>query len=334
MVGSNNIKYYIHLIRPINIAVLTLTLLLFRYCIIDVELYTLYDFKPYLNGFSFYILLLTTIFVTAGGYVINDIFDVETDAINKPGKNIIGDKIDDNQAFNFYLFLSTVAVIGSFILMFTSGQMKISSLPIFIIALLYVYASTFKKMMIGNIVISLCAALPIIFLSTYELRLNPFDSASVILFTQGIGLAAMVYGTFAFLTTWIRELIKDIEDIEGDDYIGARTIPIVMGVRGTKVLIIFIQLLTLSFILAIAYYLLAADIVYGFYGLALMLVLPLIFQIGLVAWAKSPRQFKWASWMGKLHMVLGVLTLLYFSSGTAPYLLNQMFNFFMQVIKS
>lgn len=335
MVGSKNIKHYIQLIRPVNIAVLALTILLFRFCIIDVALYRLYDFQPYLNDLSFYILLLTTIFVTAGGYVINDIFDTETDAINKPGKNIIGDKIDDDQAFNYYLFLSSMGVVGSFALMFTSGQMKISTLPIFIIILLYVYASTFKKMMvIGNIVVSICAALPILFLSVYELRINPFDPAAVILFTQGIGLAAVVYGFFAFLTTWIRELIKDVEDMEGDDYIGARTLPIVIGIKGTKALILFIQLLTLSFILAITYYLLAAKIAVAFYGIVLMLILPLVLQIGWVIWATTPKQFKWASLTGKVHMVLGVLTLLYFSNGTAPYLFDKMFNFFIQVYNS
>lgn len=326
-------KYYIQLIRPVNILVLALTMLLFRYCIIDVQSYRMYDFLPYLNNVSFYILLFTTLLVAAGGNVINDIYDVDTDQINKPDKLIVGKHLDDKKAFNFYMILSGLAVAGSFVLMYTSGQMKISMLPIIVIVLLYLYASTFKKMMlIGNVVIAMCAALPIILLSIYELRINEFDTAVIILFTQGIGLAALVYGTFAFLTTLIREIIKDVQDTEGDDVIGARTFPIVFGIKPSKALIVLLQLLTLTIILSITYYFLVFKLSFAFYGVVLMMILPLLVQIGLVIWAKTPVQFKWASEAGKIHMVLGISTMLFFANGTAPHIFNQMFNFISQLL--
>ncbi len=333
MVGSRSLTHYFRLVRPINLAVVALTMLLFRYCIIDVKLYRLYDFVPYLSNFSFYILLIITLLVTAGGYVINDIFDVETDFVNKPEKIIVGKYLNDNQAFSFYYGLTVSAVLGSFLLMFTSGQMKISMLPIFIIAVLYVYASTFKRMpFIGNLIVSACAALPILLLSAFELRINEFDPAAVILFTQGIGLAALVYGTFAFLTNLIRELAKDIEDLEGDDYSGARTLPIVIGTGKAKVIILFIQLLTLIPILAITYYVLTANIAVAFYGISVSLIFPLLIQIFLTVAAKTPKQFGKVSLIGKIHMFLGVCTLLYFCNGTAPHFFNQLFNFYARML--
>lgn len=326
-------KYYIQLIRPVNILVVALTLILFRYCIIDVASYRLYDFLPYMSSVSFYVLLFTTLFVAAGGYVINDIYDVDTDQINKPDRVIVGKHISDTQAFNFYLILTGIGIVGSFILMYTTKQMKISSIPIFVSVLLYIYASTFKRMvLIGNIVISLCTALPIILLSFYELRINDFDTAVVIRFTEGIGLAAILYSLFAFLTTFIRELIKDVQDIEGDDFAGMKTFPIITNITASKILILAVQTLTLFIILFIAYFFLAASYSLAFYGTIGLLVLPLLIQIGLVIWAKQAHQFKWASLAGKAHMVLGILTLLYFSTGTAPLIFNMLFNFVAQTL--
>lgn len=333
MAQYNSMIHYIRLIRPLNVAVVALTMLLFRYCIIDVENYRMYDFLPYMNTLSFYILLVTTMLITAGGYVINDIYDVETDQINKPDKLIVGKHIEDKDAFNYYLILTGLGIIGSFALMYTTKQMKISMLPIIVAVLLYLYASTFKKMMLlGNVVVAMCAALPIILLSIYELRINQFDTAVIVLFTQGIGLSALVYATFAFLTTLIREIIKDVEDMEGDDVIGARTFPIVAGINASKALIVLTQLITLTIILLITYYFLVFKLSFAFYGIVLMMLLPLLVQIGLVIRAKTPEQFKWASLTGKIHMVTGVLTLLFFYSGTAPYIFNQMFNFVSQLL--
>lgn len=319
---------YLKLVRPINLIVVALTLLLFRYCIIDVESYKLYDFKPYLSDLSFYILFITTLLVTAGGYVINDIYDVDTDQINKPDRLIVGKQIDDSKAFNFYLILSALGVLGSFLLMYTTKQMKISSIPIFVIFLLYIYASTFKRMaLVGNIVIAICTALPIILVSFYEMKISNFDTAVVIRFTEGIALAALVYSVFAFLTTFIREIIKDVQDMEGDDFVGFKTFPIITSINASKTLIVFLQLLTLAILLFISYFFLAASYSTAFYGGVVMLVLPLMIQIGLVIWANRPEDFKWASLAGKVHMFLGVLTLIYFSTGTAPLIFTMLFNF-------
>jgi len=332
MVQPTNMKYYLQLVRPVNLVVLTLTMLLFRYCIIDAESYALYDFVPYLKDSAFYILLATTILVAAGGYVINDIFDIETDRVNRPDRLIVGQHIDEKKAFNFYFGLTIAGVAGSFLLMYLTKNIKVSSIPMITIILLYLYATTFKKMtLMGNVVIALCSALPIILLSIYELRINQFDTAVIILFTQGIGLAAMVYATFAFMTTLIREIIKDVEDMKGDDAIDARTFPVIAGINASKALILILQFITLFLIGLIGYYLLAFKLAIPFYGYVLCLLLPLLVQIALVIQARQPEQFRWASTAGKVHMFLGVLTMLYFYNGLAPYFFNQLFNYIAQL---
>ncbi|MCO5248319.1 MAG: geranylgeranylglycerol-phosphate geranylgeranyltransferase [Chitinophagales bacterium] len=331
--ASNRMIHYLKLVRPVNLVVLALTMILFRYCIIDVEIYKFFDFKPYMSDWSFYILLFTTLVIAAGGYVINDIFDVDTDQVNRPEKMLIDTQIESSSAFTFYKILSAMGVIGSIALMVTTKEIKVSMLPIFVLVVLYLYASTIKKIfLLGNVVIAMCTALPIVILSFYELRINPLDTATVILFTQGIGLSALLYSIFAFLTTLIREIIKDIQDIEGDDVADIKTFPVLAGILPAKVLVFLIQLITLAPLLLIAYYFLVFSLPRQFYAVIFMLILPLLVQIGLVIWAKTSPQFKWPSLVGKIHMLLGVLTLLYFSNGTAPHEFNKMFNFFAQVL--
>lgn len=321
------IKHYVRLVRPVNLGVLALTMLLFRYCIVDVDVLEMYGFKPYLSNVAFWVLLLVTLLVAAGGYVINDIMDVDTDRINRGERLIVEQHIDENKAFQFYKWLTGLAVLGSFLLMGLSKQAKISSIPILVIVLLYLYAQIFKRMaLVGNIVVAVCAALPVILIMLYEMKINEFDSSVIILITRGVGLAALFYGLFAFLTTLIREIIKDMEDVEGDMAIDAQTIPIAWGTTAGKVIVVFVQLLTMGLLSFAGLYLLAIRAKWPFYGFIVLLILPLLIQLILVMLAKTPEQFKRAGDLGKWHMLSGVLSMLYFMSGSAPHFFNELVN--------
>jgi 4-hydroxybenzoate polyprenyltransferase len=308
-----------------NLAVLALTMLLFRFCIVDAKTYELYEFKPYLSDIGFYVLLMVTLLVAAGGYVINGIMDVDTDRINREGRLIIDQHLSEQQAFTFYKLLVGLAVTGSVLLMFLTGQYKISGIPLIILVVMYLYAQIFKRMgLAGNLVVAVCAALPVLLIALYEFKINDFDSSVVILITKGIGLAAFAYGLFAFLTTLSREIIKDMEDVEGDLAIDARTLPISAGFTFSKTLVIIVQLLTLVLLVLVALFLLALRAEWPFYGLIAILILPLLIQMALVIFAKTPEHYRNASTAGKIHMLLGVLSMLYFYSGSAPQFFNEL----------
>jgi 4-hydroxybenzoate polyprenyltransferase len=322
--------HYLKLVRPLNLLVLALSMLLFRYMIVEVPMkmpnghwesyYLMYGFKSYLSSFGFYVLLLLTLLVAAGGYVINDIMDVEADRINKPDKLLIEKHIPEERAFTFYKVLVGLSVLLSIVLIVETGQMKISGIPLLVTVVLYLYAQLFKRMaLVGNFIIAVCAALPFFLIALYDLRINEFDVGMIIAITRSIGLAALFYGGFAFLTTLIREIIKDMEDVEGDLAIDARTLPIAIGIVWTKVVVVLLQLITTGLLSVVALYFLAVRAPQPFYGLTILMILPILVQLVLVFVAKDPARFRLAGNIGKLHMLLGVLSMLYFRTGVGAF---------------
>jgi len=322
--------HYLKLVRPINLLVLALSMLLFRYMFVEVPMkmpngqwesyYLMYGFKSYLSSFGFYVLLLLTLIVAAGGYVINDIMDVEADRINKPDKLLIEKHISEQKAFTFYKILVGLSVVLSIVLIVDTGQMKISGLPLLVTVILYLYAQLFKRMaFVGNFIIAVCAALPFLLIALYDLRINEFDVGMIISITRSIGMAALFYGGFAFLTTLIREIIKDMEDVEGDLAIDAQTLPIAIGITWTKVIVVLLQVLTTGLLLVVALYFLAVRAPQPFYGLMVLMVLPLLVQLIVVLLAKDAARFRLAGNIGKVHMLLGVLSMLYFRTGVGAF---------------
>lgn len=320
--------HYLKLVRPLNLLVLALTMILFRYCLADVASYELYQFKSYLSSAGFWSLLVTTLLVAASGYVINDIFDVETDEINKPERVIVGKQINDNAAFNFYKLLCFLSVVGAGALAYFGGNTKFASIPIMVLVLLYLYAQNFKSMaFVGNVIIALCAALPILLIAMYDFRINEYDSNVVVMLTRGIGLSAVFYALFAFLTTLTREIIKDIEDIEGDESTGCRTLPIVAGIKKAKLAAAFVQFLTIVLLAIIAVYFNTIHLPIHMLILIVVLILPVIVQSFVMFRGKSSKDYQLAGNIGKIHMLLGVLSMLYFYSGSGPFFFDQLTNY-------
>lgn len=320
--------YYLKLVRPLNLVVLALTMILFRYCLADVASYELYQFKSYLSSAGFWSLLITTLLVAASGYVINDIFDVETDQINKPEKVIVGTHLTDNAAFNFYKLLCFLSVVGAGALAYFGGNTKFASIPFMVLVLLYLYAQNFKSMaLVGNIIIGICAALPVLLIAMYDFKINEYDSNVVVMLTRGIGLSAVFYAVFAFLTTVIREIIKDMEDKEGDESTGSRTLPIVLGVKASKWVVLLFQILTVALLSIVSVYFYTIHLPVFMMVSIVVLIVPVLIQSIVMFRAKSSKDFKLAGNIGKVHMLLGVLSMLYFYSGSGPFFFDQLTNY-------
>jgi len=191
---------------------------------------------PALNDLEFFFFVFTTISIAASGYIINDIYDVETDKINKSGKLIIGEIIKVETAIIFYFLLNTIALFSGIYLAIIIGKPLYSLIFVYCIFFLWRYSRSMKKaFLIGNLHVGILTALVLINTALFDIIPNIHfpgnESGRMIL------KIILVYSLFSFFLTLIREFVKDIEDKEGDMAINAKTLVIVLGVKKTKFII-------------------------------------------------------------------------------------------------
>lgn len=237
---------FLNLIRWKNLFLIALTQILIKYALLepfDVVAFTL-------NDFGFGLLVIATLCIAAAGNIINDIYDVETDLVNKPKKVLIGNKISEKNAFSFYIIFTIVGVCIGFYLSNLIGRTGFSSIFVIISALLYIYATYLKQTtLIGNIIISFLVAMSLIIVGLFELLpvITEQNRDTQLTFFKII----FDYAIFAFMLSLLREIIKDVQDVNGDYKQGMKTLPIVIG-RERTLKVVFI----LSFIplFAVTYY--------------------------------------------------------------------------------
>ena len=276
--------------------------------LVKYALFPAFTIDTTLNPLNFFLLILATLSIAAGGYIINDIYDIETDAINKPNKVTIGTKISESIANKLYILFTFIGVCLGFYLSHKVGRPPFFGLFVIIAASLYVYASYLKQIAVaGNIVVSILVALSLLIVGIFELiPAITIQNETV----QSTMLEVLTdYAIFAFLINFIREIVKDIEDVDGDHKVGMQTLPILFGKARTSKVTMALTLITIIIIVyyvttflymhveAIAYYLIAV-------------VGPLIYIAIKMFTAESNAQFKHISFMLKIVMIFGMLSML------------------------
>lgn len=250
-----------------------------------------------LDGLTFWTLCFGTVCIAGAGNVINDILDVEIDLINKKNQVIIGRFISIQAAWKLYFFLNILALVLA---------IALTSIDLFCffsgaIVLLYFYSSLWKRQaLIGNLIVAFLCAWVVI-----EFWWFSYDCLTI--YWQGILLA---YTIFAFLSTLLRELVKDLEDLEGDKQEGCQTLAIQKGTSFVKK-VLFILLVFLFLVLiaeACFFYAYAAYLAFAY--LIIALIFPLFYLMKIVSAAKVASDFGRISRFIKLYMLLGLLLLL------------------------
>ncbi|MFW5792934.1 MAG: geranylgeranylglycerol-phosphate geranylgeranyltransferase [Bacteroidota bacterium] len=293
---------------------------LFRYCIIEPILLK-NGFSFGLSDFEFFLLVFATVLVTAAGYAINDYFDLKTDRINKPHKIILGKKLSRRKAIFSHSFLNIIAVLIGVYLAYRVNFWSLSAIFVIIPTLLFFYSIRYKrKFFIGNFIVSVLAAFVIAIVWIFEFQaiaIKPnVDVNQLRESTALIGHFLRIYALFAFLTTLLREVVKDIEDIKGDVKIGCKTIPIVSGVRNCKNFLIILSVIIILFTGYFQILMLSQENPYNmlFLYLLLLVQIPLILTINKIHIAKEKLDYNIISKLVKFIMISGIFSmfLLYF----------------------
>lgn len=293
----------LNLIRWKNLLMIALVQLLIKYALLEP-----FEANIMFNWFGISLLILATLCLAAAGNIINDIYDVETDLINRPSKIIVGKRVSEKTAYNLFIAFNVIGILIGFYLSHLVGRSGFFALFVIISALLYVYASYLKQtLLIGNIVISLLVSMSILVVGLFELlpAITPQNQPTQLFFFKIL----LDYALFAFVINLVREMAKDLEDIDGDHKAGMNTLPIAIG-RDRAVKVLFV--LTLLPLIGVVYYMMTymykQPIAVGYF--LLFVIAPLLYVSIKSFSAKNKKEFHHISNMLKLVMLFGMLSLL------------------------
>jgi len=303
---KNPIIAFFKLIRIENLLIIAITQWCIKYLI----------FAP-INEFSkftptlFTISLISTILIAAAGYIINDYFDVKTDKINRPETVVIDVTIKRRWAMILHIILNGIALLLGLYLALKCHSLKLLMFQLLSILLLWFYSTHFKKqLLIGNIVVSLLTATIPLMPMVYEYYLiggiSSLTSFLIGDFIKTLVIIVLGYSAFAFLTSFAREVIKDMEDYKGDIQTGCKTMPIVWGMITSKVVTFFLIVITIGLLFLASFKFYKEQQLIAVYYILGLVVLPLIILLFQTMRAKTSKDFKMASLLLKFTMLFGI----------------------------
>ena len=300
------------IIRLPNLLIIILAQILIRYFIIEPFL-GLQNVAPALSTFHFYLLVFTSILIAAAGYMINDYYDVDSDRINRPEKVVIGKNIKFSTVTYLYYGLNAIAGLIGFYLAISVGFFQLGLVFIIIMIMLWYYSSRWQmKILWGNIVVALLSGFTIYIVWLFEFFALRQQVDVFIEAVRAIDMInAFVWGYFAFalLTTMIREVIKDMQDIAGDTKVGFRTLPVVKGISAGKKLGYVFVLITIFSLGLAQYFLFSEGFRSAFWFLLASVQVLLIYLFVKLIPAKNVTDFRFLSMVTKIIMVAGILSM-------------------------
>lgn len=291
-----------------NLLFIALTQILFVYCVVQ-PLYVAAGKVPAVHGSTFWLLCLSSVLVAAAGYIINDYFDLNIDLINKPDKLVVEKIIPRRWTIVLHLVLSAAGILIGFYIDFTTPIIFLSVANAVCVFLLFVYSiSLKKKLLIGNVLISLLTAWVVLVITWCEFISYPH--------IRGVDVAKLtrytfLYAGFAFVISIIREVIKDMEDIEGDRKYSCTTMPIVWGIRASKIFVAVWLVVLISVLIALQFYVLAFKWWISAVYCLVFVIAPLINIFRDLFAANVPKDFHRLSTKVKLVMFTGILSIIF-----------------------
>jgi 4-hydroxybenzoate polyprenyltransferase len=340
----NPVIAFIKLIRLPNLLIIVLTQYAIRFGIIYPFIYK-FSGGQVINGvglqmteLDFFLLSLSTVMIAAAGYIINDYFDVRVDRVNRPDKIIVGKHLKRRIAMGSHVVINSIAIIIAGYLAYRIGEWKLIFIQILSAGALWYYSIIFKKqVLMGNVVVALLAGLVPFVSGLYELFLQhasidstvntllfymevdtPFDqieySFKVVL--RNIMYWVLGFSLFAFMSTMVREIIKDIEDYEGDKKYFSNTLAVVYGKEKSKLVAQLIAIIMIALIGYLQYIQLQSKDMASFMYFLFAIQVPLAYVIYKLKLAKEKIDYTKLSRTMKIIMLMGIVYTAFFYYST------------------
>lgn len=305
---------FFQLIRSLNLFFIVLTQVLFYYFIFPFAFAPQPAIHQMITPAYFWLISLASILIAGAGYIINDYFDLNIDQVNKPGRLLVDRVIKRRWTILWHWLFSFAGVAISlyvgwkirhdFILGFANAGC---------VLMLLLYSTTFKrKLLLGNIIISLLTAWVIMVLFVAEWQVYTINIPEHRDVMSRLFKLAVVYSGFAFIISLVREVVKDIEDMEGDARYGCKTMPIVWGVNVSKMFVAVWLVVLIASILLMQIYVLQYRWWWSVLYSVAAIVAPLVWILKKLYAASSKEDFHQLSGAIKFVMLTGILSMIFF----------------------
>ncbi|MBS1612751.1 MAG: geranylgeranylglycerol-phosphate geranylgeranyltransferase [Bacteroidetes bacterium] len=306
------ITAFLKLIRIVNLLIIALSLYLFYYLIlVPVHADKLQTSLVPFTNFEFALFTISVMLIAAAGNVINDYYDHELDREYKPERPLAQGIFSLDAAMYIHAVLAFGGIGIGFYLGWNNSNYKLVYIYIICVILLYVYSAYLKKIaLVGNLVVSALAGFVFVLLLLFEanlLNMIHFENAGFVF--SILKFQVMFYGGFAFITTLLREIVKDLEDYEGDAAYDINTLPVAYGVTFAKAVALFVAAILLTAVGYFAYNFHQSGALYHGMYLTGAVALPTIAVIAVLAKAKQKQDYAKVSMLVKVVMLLGILSI-------------------------
>lgn len=276
---------FIRISRSQNLVMLALTQYFTAYFLVDVH----HSRQAYLLDIDLFMLVASTVMIAAAGYMINDYYDVKIDFINKPQRVVVGTVLRRRIVIAAHVVLTLLGILMGGYLSWKVGIIHLSAA-----FLLWWYSNQLKRYpFIGNFSIAALSGLAIAVIGFY------YQQQQFLVFT---------YALFAFSISLLREIIKDMEDVQGDESFGCQTLPIVWGISRTKILLYVLSGFFIFLLFFLSGTLGNRTLIIYF----LLLIAPIAYFITKLVYADTKRDFAYLSDFCKLLMLSGILSMAFF----------------------
>jgi 4-hydroxybenzoate polyprenyltransferase len=280
--GNFSLKGILKMVRWPNLLIIAVSQYLSAIFLIGPS----HSYLTYVYDPQLFLICLGTVLIAAGGYIINDYYDVKIDYINKPGKVVVGNLLKRRVAMFIHVGLNILGVIMGLLV-----SLKIAAINVLAAIWLWGYSNQLKRMaFVGNLSVAILSAMAIAIIGIHY---QPQENL------------IYIYSIFAFYVSIIREIIKDIEDLKGDATFGCQTLPVVWGIRSTKKLVfLLIVLFSISMVLMAGE--IKSERVYIYFAVMILPALAFVYKL----WtADTIRHFRNLSMYLKLFMLLGIISM-------------------------
>jgi 4-hydroxybenzoate polyprenyltransferase len=313
------LKGFAGLVRWPNLLIIILTQVLLRYGVLKTFLYS-GDLSVVSGLLEFALLVAATVFIAAGGYIINDYFDVAIDKVNRPDKMVIERLILPRTAYILYWVITGMGVLCGFVLAVLLKSVSYGLIFHWLAIILYIYSLRYKRtFLLGNLIVAFLSAMVVLMVWLTDflfLRANPDSFVLVINYLKPCATFVIGYSLFAFFITLFREMIKDIEDAEGDRAHGSSTLPVLYGTGTAKMIITVLIVITFGILIYGLLILFRRGMLLTFGYLIFSVQLPLLYLIYKLIKAGTREDFHFLSSLSKLIMLAGILSMQLISIST------------------